>query len=228
MSRPALANASNTAVEGWLGVERTFVIRISPVASSRATRSVKVPPVSTPALVPIQPPFRQGAEPRMLCGCDRRCQTPAVTSCASPEASAQPAILAVSDQQNRPSAVPGDGGGGTVTAHVTWIAITSEPWSVRDSNPRPSAYMADSGESAEGGSGPEPLRLAGDSSRESSAPVGANPDESTRAVGQAWDAALGSLAIDDDPRLRRGPSVAGQSELGVCQGGADHLSTEPR
>ena len=72
--------------------------------------------------------------------------------------------------------------------------------------PVTSGLQGDSGESAEGGSDPEPPRLAGDSYEDASAPVGADPDESDRGVGQAWDAALGSLAIDDDPRLERGSS----------------------
>ena len=39
---------SNTASTGWAGVDGTLTVRRSPVASSRATRSVNVPPVSTP------------------------------------------------------------------------------------------------------------------------------------------------------------------------------------
>jgi butyryl-CoA dehydrogenase len=53
VSKPAFANESNTACEGFVGVESTFASRSSPVSSSSATRSVKVPPVSTPALTVI-------------------------------------------------------------------------------------------------------------------------------------------------------------------------------
>src|SRR3546814_537384 len=51
-SRVARRTASITACEGSSGVDGTFNVKTSPVSSLMITRSVKVPPTSTPMRIP--------------------------------------------------------------------------------------------------------------------------------------------------------------------------------
>src|SRR3954469_3274861 len=54
-SNPAVPSAAEIAATGFPGFDGTFATYQRPLASSTATRSVNVPPVSIPTLIPIAP-----------------------------------------------------------------------------------------------------------------------------------------------------------------------------
>ena len=54
-SNDALSRAAATALTGLAGFDGTFATHVRPDAASDATRSVNVPPVSIPTLIPMPP-----------------------------------------------------------------------------------------------------------------------------------------------------------------------------